>query len=58
MKCPHCLTSFHEAVDQKFLGEDVHIPSALTARTLKASRAGRNVKRFAGKKALFADLGV
>lgn len=30
----------------------------LTARTLKASMTGRNVKRFSTKKALLADLGL
>jgi DNA-damage-inducible protein J len=37
---------------------DVRIPNALTARTLKASKAGKNVKRFGRKKELFADLGL
>jgi len=32
---------------------DVRIPNALTARTLHASRAGKNVKRFGSKKELF-----
>ena len=36
----------------------VQMPNALTTRTLNASRAGRNVKRFASKKELFADLGL
>ena len=37
---------------------DVRIPNALTARTLHASKAGKNVKRFGSKKELFADLGL
>jgi DNA-damage-inducible protein J len=37
---------------------DVRIPNELTAKTLKLSRAGKNVKRFATKKALFHDLGL
>ena len=37
---------------------EVRIPNALTARTLQASKAGRHVKRFGSKKALFADLGL
>jgi DNA-damage-inducible protein J len=43
---------------QRGLPFDVRIPNALTARTLNASQAGRNVKRFGGKKELFADLGL
>ena len=34
------------------------IPNALTARTLKASKAGKDVKGFGSKKELFADLGL
>ena len=37
---------------------DVRIPNALTARTLRASKAGKNVKRFGSKRELFADLGL
>ncbi len=37
---------------------EVRIPNALTARTLKASKAGRNVKRLRSKEELFADLGL
>ena len=37
---------------------EVRIPNTVTARTLKASQAGRNVKRFASKKELLADLGL
>ena len=43
---------------QRGLPFEVRIPNALTTRTLKASKAGRNVKRFASKKALYADLGL
>ena len=32
------------------------IPNVFTARTLKASKAGRNVKRFRSKRELFAGL--
>jgi hypothetical protein len=32
------------------------IPNELTTRTLNASRKGKGVKRFAGKKELYADL--
>ena len=42
---------------QKGLPFDVRIPNALTARTLKASRTGKGVKRFGSKKDLYADLG-
>lgn len=35
---------------------DVRIPNALTARTLRASKVGKNVKRFGSKRELFADL--
>ena len=37
---------------------EVRIPNQLTTRTLRASKAGRNVKRFANKKELYADLGL
>jgi antitoxin component of RelBE/YafQ-DinJ toxin-antitoxin module len=37
---------------------DVRIPNALTARTLCASKAGKNVKRFGSKRELFVDLGL
>ena len=37
---------------------EVKIPNELTARTLRASKAGRGVKRFASKKELHADLGL
>ena len=37
---------------------EVRLPNALTVRTLNASKAGRNVKRFGSKKELYADLGL
>ncbi|MBX3733405.1 MAG: type II toxin-antitoxin system RelB/DinJ family antitoxin [Verrucomicrobiae bacterium] len=37
---------------------ELRIPNALTTRTLDASRTGRNVRRFASKQQLFADLGM
>ena len=37
---------------------DVRIPNEVTARTLKASRAGKDVKRFSSKQELYDDLGV
>jgi DNA-damage-inducible protein J len=43
---------------QRGLPFDVRIPNTLTTRTLNASKAARNVKRFGSKKELFADLGV
>jgi DNA-damage-inducible protein J len=43
---------------QQGLPFDVRIPNALTVRTLDASKAGKNVKRFGSKKELFADLGL
>jgi len=36
----------------------VEIPNALTAKTLQDSRAGKNVKNFATKADLYADLGL
>ncbi len=36
---------------------EIAIPNQLTARTLRRSKAGRNVKRFATRKELYADLG-
>ena len=37
---------------------DVRIPKSLTARTLRASKVGKNAKRFGSKRELFADLGL
>jgi DNA-damage-inducible protein J len=37
---------------------DVRIPNEVTARTLRASKSGRNVKRFTSKAALYKDLGL
>jgi len=36
----------------------VELPNALTAKTLRDSRAGKNVKNFATKSDLYADLGL
>ena len=36
----------------------VEIPNALTAKTLRESKAGRGVKRFATKREFYADLGL
>ncbi len=33
-------------------------PNDLTSKTLKMSNAGKGVKRFSSKKALYADLGL
>jgi DNA-damage-inducible protein J len=43
---------------QRGLPFDVRIPNGLTARTLRASQAGRATKRFGSKKELYADLGL
>jgi DNA-damage-inducible protein J len=43
---------------QRGLPFEVRVPNAVTRHTLKASKAGRNVKRFGSKKELFADLGM
>jgi DNA-damage-inducible protein J len=37
---------------------DVRIPNEVTARTLRASKSGRGVKRFSSKAALYKDLGL
>jgi len=37
---------------------DVRIPNGLTARTLKATKAGKGVKHFSSRKARYADLGL
>jgi len=37
---------------------EVAIPNHRTARTLRDSQAGKNVKRFRDKKELYADLGM
>ncbi len=36
----------------------VEMPNALTAKTLRESKAGKNVNRFATKKELYGDLGL
>ncbi|MDQ6631283.1 MAG: type II toxin-antitoxin system RelB/DinJ family antitoxin [Verrucomicrobiota bacterium] len=43
---------------QRGLPFDLRIPNELTARTLRQSKAGKNLKRFGSKKELFADLGL
>jgi len=43
---------------QRGLPFDVRLPNELTARTLRASQAGVDVKHFASKKELYADLGL
>lgn len=43
---------------QRGLPFDVRIPNEVTVRTLKASKAGRNVKRFTSKAGLYRDLGL
>jgi DNA-damage-inducible protein J len=43
---------------QRGLPFDVRIPNTLTARTLNASKAGRNVKRFGGKKGTLCRSGL
>ena len=37
---------------------EVALPNNLTAKTLRESKAGKNVKRFNDKKELYADLGL
>jgi len=37
---------------------EVGIPNHLTTQTLRASKAGKNVKHFESKKELYADLGL
>ena len=43
---------------QRGLPFNVRIANALTVRSLKASKAGRNMKRFGSKEELLADLGL
>jgi DNA-damage-inducible protein J len=43
---------------QRGLPFDVRMPNDLTARTLRGSKRGKGVKRFASKKDLYADLGL
>jgi DNA-damage-inducible protein J len=43
---------------RKGLPFDVRLPNELTARTLKSTRTGKDVKHFTDKKALYADLGL
>ena len=37
---------------------EITIPNDLTAKILRESKAGKNVKRFNDKKELYADLGL
>jgi DNA-damage-inducible protein J len=37
---------------------DVRLPNELTAKTLQASRRGRDVRHFTSRKALYSDLGL
>ena len=37
---------------------EVSLPNALTAKTLKESKKGKNVKSFATREALYRDLGL
>ncbi len=37
---------------------DMRIPNALTARTLRTSQAGKEVKRFSSRKKFYDDLGL
>jgi DNA-damage-inducible protein J len=37
---------------------EVSLPNQLTARTLRNSKAGKQVKHFTSKKELYADLGL
>ena len=43
---------------QRGLPFDVRVPNELTARTLRASKDSKAVKRFGSKKELYADLGL
>ena len=43
---------------QRGLPFDVRMPNEVTARTLRASKAGKGVKRFTTKRELYADLGL
>jgi len=43
---------------QRGLPFEVRIPNELTARTLRASKGGREVKRLGSKKELYSDLGL
>jgi DNA-damage-inducible protein J len=43
---------------QRKLPFKLSIPNALTAKVIADAKAGKNVKRFATKEELFADLGM
>ena len=43
---------------QRGLPFAVELPNTLTAKTLRDSQSGKNVKKFATKAALYADLGL
>jgi DNA-damage-inducible protein J len=49
---------YRQILLQRGLPFDVRIPNVLTARTLRASKTGKNLKRFSSKQELYADLGL
>ena len=49
---------FRQIKLQRGLPFEVRIPNELTTRTLRKSKAGRNLKRFSSKRELYADLGL
>jgi DNA-damage-inducible protein J len=49
---------YHQIKLRKGLPFTVKVPNELTAKTLRRSKAGRGVKRYATKKELYADLGL
>jgi hypothetical protein len=55
---PQVFTMKTASVRAKELRLSVEIPNELTAKTLRKSKAGKGVSRFASKKALYADLGL
>jgi DNA-damage-inducible protein J len=53
------ITLFYKQVElNRGLPFEVKMPNKLTKKTLKESRAGKNIKRFASKADLYADLGI
>lgn len=53
------ITLFYKQVElNKGLPFEVKVPNKLTEKTIKASQAGKGVKRFKSQRELYADLGI
>ena len=53
------ITLFYKQVELNHgLPFDVKVPNKLTKKTIKESESGKNIKKFASKADLYADLGI